>query len=385
MEKILLILFYFGFPILVIKLTQKSKLADRIGAVVICYAVGLIVGNVGLISTDLTNLQNTISEITIAVAIPLILFSANLKKWLKLINKTIVSLLLGLLAVIVVTYIGFFYFNGKIDDAWKLSGMLVAVYSGGTPNMAALQTALEVSQETYILANTSDLIISAFVLLFLISVGQKTFELFLPKFSFAEPGKNKISKEEIDAFNDFNNFFTKNNIKNWVTGLVLSALIVGSSLLLSKLFGSIASIILIVAITTFGIVASFSPKIRNLHKTFPLGLYFMYVFCLVIASLADFSSFWKIESLNIFLYISFVVLGSLILHAILSKFFKVDADTLIITTIALLMSVPFIPVVASALKNKQIIISGVIVALIGYAIGNYLGIIVALSLEQFSV
>ena len=38
------------------------------------------------------------------------------------------------------------------------------------------------------------------------------------------------------------------------------------------------------------------------------------------------------------------------------------------------MSPPFVPVIAAALKNKEIVVSGLIIGIIGYAIGNYLGV-----------
>jgi uncharacterized membrane protein len=76
-------------------------------------------------------------------------------------------------------------------------------------------------------------------------------------------------------------------------------------------------------------------------------------------------------------YISFILIGSLIMQAILCKFFKVDTDTFLITSSAAIMSVPFIPVIAGALKNREILLPGFAAAIIGYAVGNYLGIIVA--------
>lgn len=73
-------------------------------------------------------------------------------------------------------------------------------------------------------------------------------------------------------------------------------------------------------------------------------------------------------------YICFCIFGSVILHAVFCKIFKIDTDTFIITSISAICSPPFVPVVASALKNKQIILSGLTTGIIGYAIGNYLGI-----------
>jgi uncharacterized membrane protein len=377
----LLILFYFGLPALIILLTLRNKVADKIGAVVIAYVVGLIVGNVGLIPESFSDFQNSISEIVIVVAIPLILFSSDLKRWFSLIGKTILSLVLGLISVVIVVYIGYFIFNGKIDEIWKVSGMLVGVYSGGTPNLAALKSALNISQDVYIITHTSDLIISSIFLLFILSIGKQTFELILPKFSHTEQKNLETFEDKINDFNDFSNYFSKKNLIQSSIGLGLSLTILGVSLLISSFFEELAAVIIILSITTIGLASSFVKKIRSLKKSFPTGMYFIYVFSLIIASMADLSSFGQIESLNILLYATLVVVGSLILHTIFSKIFKVDADTLIITTIALVFSVPFIPVVASALKNKYIIISGIVVALIGYAVGNYLGVFVAYSLK----
>ena len=76
-------------------------------------------------------------------------------------------------------------------------------------------------------------------------------------------------------------------------------------------------------------------------------------------------------------YVAVVIFGSLIIQALLSKIFKVDADTFIITPTAFICSPPFVPVVAGALRNREIIFSGLTVGIIGYAIGNYLGVFIA--------
>ena len=63
------------------------------------------------------------------------------------------------------------------------------------------------------------------------------------------------------------------------------------------------------------------------------------------------------------------------LHAILSKFAKVDSDTMIVTSVSAICSPPFVPVVAASLNNNAVLISGLTTGIIGYAIGNYLGVL----------
>jgi uncharacterized membrane protein len=129
-----------------------------------------------------------------------------------------------------------------------------------------------------------------------------------------------------------------------------------------------------------GIGSSFISELRRSPKSFELGMYFIMVFSLVVASMADFKTFNR-EAIPIFLFVSYAITGSLILHVFLSRIFKVDADTMMISSTALICSPPFVPVIAGALNNRKIIISGLTVGIIGYAIGNFLGVFIAYLLK----
>jgi uncharacterized membrane protein len=135
----------------------------------------------------------------------------------------------------------------------------------------------------------------------------------------------------------------------------------------------------ILTITSLGIVSSFITVLRRSPKSFELGMYFILVFSLVVASMADLKKF-SMEAMPVFLYISYTITLSLLLHLLLSRLFKIDADTMIITSTALICSPPFVPVIAGALNNRSIIISGLTIGIVGYAVGNYLGIFTALLL-----
>ena len=105
------------------------------------------------------------------------------------------------------------------------------------------------------------------------------------------------------------------------------------------------------------------------------------VFSLVIASMADLSVIFQIQFLNLFLFVAIAVFGSIVVHVGLSKIFKADTDTTIITITALTFSPPFVPAVAASIRNKEIILTGIANGLIGYAIGNYLGVFIAYILK----
>lgn len=421
---VLLVIFYFIVPLLLIYLCKVSSFLKRLGAVVLAYAVGLIAGNIGIIPSpgkvfrefllsdaslpkdiihnlietgqlqqgdllvnNILSIQDIILTITIGIAIPLLLFSLDIRKWIKLAKGALLSLILALVSLIIVVLIGFFIFHSKIEQSSVVAGMLVGVYTGGTVNLAAIGKALGVNQDIYILTHTSDLIVGTIALLFLMTVAQRLFHTFLPKFGMIHKAENLLQLEEDNnAIENFDELFQRKGIPDILKALGIAGVIfligAGLSLLFPKPGDSVVAIL---AITTLGLIASTIKPVNQLKNSFQLGMYLIIVFSLVISSKANISEmFYNFETVKyLFYYVLFVVFGSIILHVGLSRIFKVDADTTIIAITALTYSPPFVPTVASAIKNKNVIISGLAIGILGYAFGTYIGTAIGSLLEVF--
>jgi len=385
--KILLVLFYFLFPVLVIYLGSRFTLIKKIGSIVICYAVGLLIGNLNILPENIYGLQDMLTSITIPLALPFLLFSENVRRVIKMARTTFLSLILGLVSVIIMVIAGHLIFEDIIPECWKISGMLVGVYSGGTPNLAAISEMLGVNEETYILTHTSDLVIGAVLLLFLLSVGHRFFLSFMKPYRPVSPDEEdeetlKILVKQEEDFESYEGILRKDTYIPLLKALGLAVLIFAIGGGLSFLFSSnYQAVVAILTITTLGIAASLVPKINAIQKTFPAGMYFILVFSVVVASMADLGEMigngHSIVLLSLLLFIVLAVIGSLLLHAILSWIFGIDADHFIITSVALSMSPPFGPVIAAAIKNRALVLSGLILGIVGYAIGNYLGVLIA--------
>jgi uncharacterized membrane protein len=76
-----------------------------------------------------------------------------------------------------------------------------------------------------------------------------------------------------------------------------------------------------------------------------------------------------------------VIFGALLLHLLFCRLFRISGDLYSISLIALLCSPPFVPPMMGAMGNKKVLISGIVIGLIGYAVGTYLGFGVALLLH----
>lgn len=372
----ILVLFYFLFPVLILYLERKYDIIRKIGPVVICYGVGLLIGNIGILPEGMAGLQENLYSAVVPLAIPLLLFSLDIRKWVRMAGKTFLSLVLGLLSVIVMVMAGFFLYRNVIPDFWKVAGVIVGFYSGGAPNAAAISLALEMEPEVFILTQTYDLVVGAFTLLFLMTVAQRFFLLFMRPYRPVDNGdKSATGVSYQEKYESYEGVFRRRIFLPLLGAFGLSVLILGVSAGLSQLFlKKLDTALIILGITTLGIAGSFVPRIKRIEKSFQGGIYLILVFCLIFASMADISKF-SLASLPLLYCILLAVPGALLLHGVLSKLFRVDVDNFLIISVALSMSPPFVPVVASALRNRDIILPGLVIGLLGYAMGNYLGIL----------
>ncbi len=374
MNPALLISFYLLFPALVLYLCYRFPLVNTIGAVILCYLAGMLVGNFFIFSGTAVEIQDLLSSAAVALALPLLLFSMDVKAWFHLAGKATLCMLLATISIIAVALGGYMIISHKVPYAWQLGGMAVGLYTGGTPNLAAIKTALHVSSDVYITMHTYDTVISLIYILFFCSVAQRLFNLFLPKFE-SRAATAARSSAETEAIDSYKGIFSRRSWPPLLGAFAAAALILGASLGLAELFpGEYGDAVTILAITTLGIACSFIPRIRKIKKTFQAGMYLIYIFCLVVGSMANLKELFTRINWPILGFVTLCIFGSLILHALLCRIFNIDTDTMIITSTSAICSPPFVPVVANALKNREIILSGLYTGIIGYAIGNYLGI-----------
>lgn len=364
------IIFILVFPAVAIYLSKKSKVFAWLSPVVTCYLLGIFVGNIPFLSISV-KISKTITEITVLLAIPLLLFSTDMWLWLKLARKTVLSLFLAILGVIISSIISAQIFARYTDDYWKIAGMLIGVYTGGTPNMSAIGMALGVKEETFILLNGADVIIGGMYLIFLMTVARRILLLFLPPFvknpnySSSQNEDSKIYYSPYEVFISF----------------LLSAVITAISLMLSFLiFRKVYPVVIILSVTTLGITFSFFSKIRSMKSSYDVGQYILLTFCVAVGTLARVEEI-LFTSPTIFYFCLSVLLGAIIIHFVLSFLFRIDADTTIIVSTAAIFSPAFVGPIAAVLKNREIVVSGIAAGLFGFAVGNYLGILIALILK----
>lgn len=362
-------------PAGVLWLCKKIPFFGKIGPVLLLYILGVVIGNIGIRSEGMGTIQEIFSSAMVPLAIPMMLFGCTFR--LKETHQQLKALFTGLISVIIAVVIGYLIFGNQIEEGTKIGGMLTGVYTGGTINLAALKTMLGVKNETYILLNSYDMLVSFLYLTFLLTIGIKVFRKILP-YSSDETTTGTSVEADLMEEGKYREILTRSGLKN--TGkllgitLLICALSGGTALLFPE---SAFMVVFILMLTTLGLACSFIKPIHNLPHSYDLGMYFIYIFCIVVASMADITSLDLAGGMNLMGYLLIAVFGSLFIQVILARIFKIDADTVVISSVTFINSPPFVPMMAAAMRNRRVLVTGLTLGIIGYAVGNYLGFLMS--------
>ena len=365
-------------PRLMVSLSKRVRILGMLGPVFLCYAGGILAS---LILPE-TNIAMSISEVLVPLAIPLILFSADLSGVKRLAKPMLNSFILVAVAVTLVASASYFIYRNLIPEAYKYAGMIIGLYTGGTPNLMAIGAALNVSDSNIVLANASDVVVGGTYFLLLISVMPRFARKFLKPFSKAESTEDAGYIEQLEkSFVPDKETFSLKTILRHVPVVLLAGLslafAVGIALLIT---GKMDVVIIMLMVTTCGIGLSFVKKVRSAPGSYTVGQYLILMFSFGIGMSFRFNALNK-EALLLLAMFATAQFGSLVIHLLLCKIFKIDADTSLITSTAGIYGPAFIIPVADAMENREVVLPGLICGIIGYAIGNYLGIGIAIALK----
>ncbi len=367
-------------PRLMVLLSQRVRFFGILGPVFLCYAGGILLS---LVLPE-TKIAMSISEILIPIAIPLILFSADLAGVKRLAKPMLNSFILVAVAVSLVAAASYFIYRNTIPEAYKYSGMIVGLYTGGTPNLMAIGSALSVSESHIVLANTSDVLVGGIYFLLLISVMPRLARRFLKPFVKAEAETDAGYIEHLEqSFVPKKEAFSLRQIARHLPvvllGVLSLAIAAGLALLIT---GTLNVVVIMLVVTSCGIGFSFIKKVRNAPGSYTVGQYLILAFSFGIGLSFNFGDLNK-EALLMLAFFATAQFGALLVHLLLCKACKIDSDTALITSTAGIYGPAFIVPVADSMQNREVVLPGLICGILGYAAGNYLGIGIAMGLRLF--
>ena len=372
-------------PAGVIWLCRRYPLLDNIGPMMILYALGIVIGNLPIDIPGMAAVQDIATSATIPLAIPMMLFSCRFTR--RDAGTQLKVVISGFLSVAIAVAAGYLLYGQHIAEGDKIGGIMAGMYTGGMLNAAAIQAIFQVEEQSYVMMCSYDIIISFLYLVFLVSVGYKIFRRL-----YGESGSKELTaseQEELDRQlaeakrNPYQGLWSREGMRDLGKIVGIAIIVVGLSALTTLPFpGEWFMVIFILVLSTLGVVASFFKPVQRLERSFDIGMYLIYIFSIAMASMADFSELKLADGLNQILFLTITVFGSLVLHALFCRLMRVDADSMTVSSVSFINSPPFVPMMVAVLKNKKTLIVGLGAGIVGYALGNHFGVLMATLLER---
>lgn len=145
---------------------QKFKVFKSLGPALTVIILGIILSNLKIVPVN-HDVYGILSGYCIPLSICICLLSLDLKEMKKLTKEPIIALISAVLSVCIMAFIFGLVFAGKIDEGWKVAGMFVGTYTGGSSNLTAIAVGLDAARETIAAANAADYVIGIPTLVFM--------------------------------------------------------------------------------------------------------------------------------------------------------------------------------------------------------------------------
>ncbi|MDM5263488.1 DUF819 family protein [Sulfurovum sp. XTW-4] len=363
-----------GSAIVYTEKKSRHKLFTYLPSIVILYFVVMLFSTfeVWHKSESVTLTYTFLKSYLLPAMIFLMLLSADMREIFKLGNKMLFTFFLASVSI-AIGFIGTFalfhtYFE---PDAWKAFAALSGSWMGGTGNMVAIQGALDLPDSAMgytLLIDSIDYAIWVMILLALVPFA-KTFNLW--------------SKADTSVIDEVGEKLAHNNAhKKPVTFFALFILLssalfvsvgaqIGASFLPTTSFLTATTWVVIIA-TLSGILFAITP-LAKLSGGSEMANMMLYLIVALIASRANFSELTEAPLYIIAGFVIIVIHGSIMI--LFAKLFKLDLFSLGVASLANIGGVASAPILASA-YSKALIPIGVLMAMMGYIIGTFGGLMV---------
>ncbi len=312
----------------------------------------------------------------IPISIPLLLLSSNIVKIVKESGKLLVAFIIGAIGVVIGCFIAYFFIDLG-QDAGNTAGVIAATLVGGSINFVATGETLNFSTNPYFSATIAvDNFAANLYVLFLFLVPALA---FLKRFWYKSEDQEQTLEEEQTAQSPV----TMERIA-MALFLAVGIAAIGGWLApyLQQLLGTELNLsILLITLLALLVANLFPSKLKPLENTsFSIGLWMMYAFLAVIGASTNIYEVLKVGPSLLLFYMVIMVFHFLFLM-VSARLFKLNVYEVIVSSAANIMGPSVAAPMAASLGQKRMVTPAILVGILGYVIGTFVGVSIALALS----
>ncbi len=348
-----------------------SKIFKTIPAVVLIYAVSMLLASLGLWEQNevISSVYKTAKNNLLPAMLFLMLSQLDFKAFAGLGRTLLIAYVSATLSIAFAFIVVFTLFNFNSDEAGLFSA-LCGSWMGGTANMLAIASALEVSENMMGYALVVDSVDYALWVMFLLALVpySSRFNTFV---------KAKASDLHV---NDIGCACEMGAPRYWILLLLALAVALITQMLSAQLSGLSSTTWMVLLATLFGVIASFTP-LKRINGSSNIASTMLYLLVALIGSRASFEG---MGSVPVYLLAGLAILA---IHALImvmaAKIFKLDLFSIAVASLANIGGVASAPILAAS-YHRSLIGIAVLMAIMGYLIGTFAGLGVAHILQSIA-
>jgi len=332
--------------------------------VVMIYALSMLLASLNVFShsQEITAIYKNTKTNLLPAMLFLMLLQVDFKHFFRLGKSLLIAYILAVFSIafgfIIVVYL--FHFSA---DAAGAFGALAGSWMGGTANMIAVGSALNVSEDAFAYALVVDSVNYTLWVILL---------LFLVPFAKYFNSWTK-SEENLEFLNTIGCACNMGAKRYWLfifLGIFIAFFVNILAYQGLEILNHTTTIVILA--TVFGIMGSFT-KLRELNGSSEVATTMLYILIALIGSRAVIENFSEV-----FVYV-FAGFCILLIHAFVmvvgAKIFKLDLFSIAIASLSNIGGVASAPILAAS-YNKALVSVGVLMAIMGYLIGTFGGLLV---------
>ncbi len=360
----------------------RHKLFDYLPSIVILYFTVMLLSTLGVWqkTTEITTVYKILKTNLLPAMIFLMLLSADMREILKLGKKMILTFLLASVSI-ALGFIGMYALlhTSFAPDAWKPFAALSGSWMGGTGNMVAIQGALNLPDADMgyaLLIDSIDYAIWVMILLALVPFAKRFNHWTKADTSVIDDVGERLAIKE--ANRSAMNFQSVSILLFFAFSVSLFSQYVADFLPTTSFLTHTTWVVIIA--TVAGIVGAMTP-VAKLGGASQIGTAMLYLIVALIASRANFA---ELTEAPLYIVAGFVIiLIHVVIMVVFAKLFKLDLFSLGVASLANIGGVASAPILASA-YSKALIPIGVLMAMMGYILGTFGGLMVGKILESIA-
>lgn len=353
----------FGIVILA-QMIEKTKFGATVSAVVIIIVVSIVLSNLSIIPKS-APAYDLIGGFLLPLAIPLLLFKADLRRIIPETKGMLIAFMFGTLGTVIGVLVGVWLLPLG-ESSPQLAGIFSATYIGGSMNMAAVAKVVEIDPTLLSSSVAADNVVGVMYLgLLAVMPAIKLLGRFFP---------TDIIQEALKS-----NKQTDTAAKVARLDLLHLSFAIGLSLFICAISNWIAqslgiknyAILFITAITV--LIANLFPKqLAKLQGDYEIGMLFMYLFFVIIGASADIALMID-GALVLVLFTVVIIFFHLLTILIGGKLFKLDLAEIVIASNACAMGPATAAAMAASKRWHALITPSIMLGVFGYVIANFIG------------